>query len=872
MIPILLTQLIILSTPASTPNVTDQSQADRVYHCDFEEPFDRNFDNWPDDWTRRRGQGFPFYLPIGIVDDDSRSPSRRSLKIELDGGAAQIYSPRIRVSPSFSYVLHASLKTEGLRHNVAYCAVSFLDENHQKLETYTSEKLNHTGSWRQLQIGPVTPKHQAARWATIELHLEPTEKADLVGAAWFDDLWLGALPRMSIRTNSPFNVFADSEEIDISCHVSGFSATKKVVRFELHDVEGEMILSEEVPLEIDSDLQQRPSDNPIDVAFAAHWTNPAIPQHGFYTARAVLAGESGTMIERSVKLAIIDDQPGLELGEFGWSLPRGDDPLSLRDLVGLMKRSGIHWVKFPIWYSGEDGQRADDLARFAEWLSSDHMRLVGVLDSPPDDMAQMFGEQKQLAVASVFVEPEIWRPAVDPVMTRLSLKVRWWQLGADRDTSFVNFPNLEQKIREIRSDLNRFGQEINLGFALRAIDQTPLAKDGAPWKFLSYTADPPLTATEVRTYFDENERDEFQRWMVLEPLPQGRYDLQTRAADLLLRMLAAKMQQLDGVFIPDPFDPETGLMTEQGMPTELLLVWRTTAMMISGAEYLGSIQLRNGSQNHFFVRGKEAVMVVWNEHPTEEVVYLGTDVQQVDLWGRKRTPAELRQDDFVRQVIPVSKLPTFVTGVNPMVARWRMEFKLETQSLASVFGKEQMARYRFTNTFDSSVGGTVTVDTPIIEESGATADVKLGPLEEQHEGFLVALDANINSGEQPIRADFSITGHQFSVYRTIRVGLGDIEIRLESQLDDKGGLIVKQQLVNNTDEFVSFNCLLFAQGRRRQRRQVYNLGRGTKTNYFVYPNGGELVGSVLRLRAEEIGGARILNHVYTAVGTPELSE
>ena len=129
----LLTALIILSVSPETPIISRRSEADPVYRCDFEEGFDQNFDNWPNDWTRRRGPGFPFYLPVEIVDDTSRPTSKRCLKLELDGGAALVYSPRIAVKPLFSYVLHASLRTEQLEHDVAYCAISFLDDRFQRL-------------------------------------------------------------------------------------------------------------------------------------------------------------------------------------------------------------------------------------------------------------------------------------------------------------------------------------------------------------------------------------------------------------------------------------------------------------------------------------------------------------------------------------------------------------------------------------------------------------------------------------------------------------------------------------------------------------------------------------------------------------------
>jgi hypothetical protein len=94
--------------------------------------------------------------------------------------------------------------------------------------------------------------------------------------------------------------------------------------------------------------------------------------------------------------------------------------------------------------------------------------------------------------------------------------------------------------------------------------------------------------------------------------------------------------------------------------------------------------------------------------------------------------------------------------------------------------------------------------------------------------------------------------------------LGDIMVEMTTQLGDNGELIVDQHLINQSDKLVSFNCLLFAPDRRRQRLQVLNAGRGRTTNRFVLPNGKELIEKSLWLRAEEIGGVRILNYRTTA--------
>src|SRR5690606_5878724 len=112
--------------------------------------------------------------------------------------------------------------------------------------------------------------------------------------------------------------------------------------------------------------------------------------------------------------------------------------------------------------------------------------LVGVLDQPPAPLRDTFRDKGQLPSASVFQEPQLWQPAVDPVMTRLSLKVRWWQLGGDRDTSYVDFPQLEERVQAIKKHFERFGQQVHLGFGWRWLREPPASRATAPWEFLSY--------------------------------------------------------------------------------------------------------------------------------------------------------------------------------------------------------------------------------------------------------------------------------------------------------------------------------------------------------------------------------------------------
>ncbi|MCA9247590.1 MAG: hypothetical protein KDA42_10755, partial [Planctomycetales bacterium] len=357
------------------------------------------------------------------------------------------------------------------------------------------------------------------------------------------------------------------------------------------------------------------------------------------------------------------------------------------------------------------------------------------------------------------------------------------------------------------------------------------------------------------------------RFVLIEPLARSRYKMETRAQDLVDQMMVAKIKNADGIFVPDPFDTENGLMNSDGTPGELLLPWRTTALMLGGSKFIGSIRLPQGSRNYIFSRGNEAVMVVWNEGPMTEEIYLGEDVHQIDIWGRK-VRAEMTKDGL-RQRIRVDSISTFVTGVSEQISRWRMACRFEHEKLPSVFGSAHRNGLKMTNFFQQGAGGEVTLVTPKVwKVYPQTMTFKMAVGEELNKHFGVEFPFTASSGTHEVRIDFDVNvdrRYRFSVWRDLDIGLGDVKIDLSTKLDPKGNLIVEQRMTNVTDKQLEFRCYLYAPDRRRQRNQVYALGREPDLKRYVLPKGEELLGETLWLRAEEVGGARTLNYRFEAV-------
>lgn len=864
-----LLNLLILAAAVAAPTEARDPYAVEVFRCDFGTQWDVNFDRWPDGWTRRRGEGFPHFVEVNIVADRSDS-ERRQLEVELDGGGAAIYSPVIDIRPTFTYVLEGRIKTAGLQRTRAWLSITMLDAQRRRLDTFHSRRIGGTSDWNAIRMGPVASAHPNARYAVLGLHLEPVDGQDLTGRAWFADVWLGRLPRLALGSNASLNLHDDPDAVEIRCEITGVSDPQWRLNLSLQDWSGEVIDSDvrKLDAEPEEQIEAHSQDEAVDDPQApesyratVQW-QPRIPRNGYYTVEIAVEGAHGNVMRRNLSLAVFEPSaPAPGPGEFGWTLPSGDHPLPLPTLAQLLGQVGIHWVKFPLWYESADEARVNDLVWFTERLRTQGIGTIGLLHNPPLSVKERFGSAASLSAAEIFTTPpEVWYPSLETVLLRLSLSVRQWQLGLDDDHSLAGLTDLERRLGELKQLLDEVGHDVQLGFGWDWLYELPGGRSPT-WRFVTLSTTPAMTHHELNDYLALPTQPGVKRMVAIEPLDRRHYSIETRTADLVHRMLAAKAGGVDGIFMPQPFDDERGLMNRDGSPGALLLPWRTTASMLSGAEFLGSIELPGGSENYVFARGDEAIMVLWNERPTREVLYLGDRVEQLDLWGHRSTPAT----EEGRQVIEAGPLPVFVSGVNRPVAEWRMAFAFGRDRLPSVFGKMHQQTWRVQNFFPGGAGGRLRLITPSQWfVSPQTFDFELTAGEEMEQSFGVLFPFDADSGVQRVEAEFEIVAdkaYRFSAYRHIGVGLGDVVVELSSQLVD-GDLLVEQRLVNRSDRPVSFNCSLFAPGRRRMRTQVVRLSRGEDVSTYRIIDGAELIGETLWLRAEEIGGERSLNYHF----------
>ena len=80
---------------------------------------------------------------------------------------------------------------------------------------------------------------------------------------------------------------------------------------------------------------------------------------------------------------------------------------------------------------------------------------------------------------------------------------------------------------------------------------------------------------------------------------------------------------------------------------------------------------------------------MWSASPKVETLYLGDDVEVLDVWGRSAVVEEVMVDGHPRQQIPVGPMPVFVIGADPMLLAFRMGVHLSTNRLDAILGDKQ---------------------------------------------------------------------------------------------------------------------------------------------------------------------------------------
>ena len=503
-------------------------------------------------------------------------------------------------------------------------------------------------------------------------------------------------------------------------------------------------------------------------------------------------------------------------------------------------------------------------------LQDSGIQTVGVLDVPPEQQVSQYGlrARRDMVAAQLFRDVGTWQPLLEPVMTRLTLKVRTWQLGADRDHSFLGRPRLRESISQISSGLQGFGQPIDVAISWPWLE-SELPSGESSWQAICRSIDPPMSAQELDAFLSITTKDSRgdgpRTWLMMDPIPASKYDRDSRIRDLVLRMAMIRSHRVQAAFVSNPRDPEQGLLRPSGRPGELLLPWRTTSRLIGNLRKEGSLQLRSGAENLVFVGGDRAVLMLWSAEPTEELIYLGDDIQSVDVWGNVTNLRTEANGNQPVQRIEIGPVPKFIIGADPTLLAFRMSVDVEQKQLDSFLGQVQKLSVSFANPTRDSLVGEMRILSPeawTVEVPSRNWEALAGRSATHTFNVVLSNTAKIGQYEFPIQFEIdTVPPKLITVYRNVSVGPEGLDLNVTTRLLRDGELRVQIEITNNASRAQSYDCMLFPPPGRQYQRRFITVEPGETVRREIYwDKGKELVGKRMLLRAVEQDGRRILNY------------
>ncbi len=812
----------------------------------------------------------------------------RCFELQMDGASAEVIGPIVRLDPRYSYGLEALVQCAGLNGHRAWLELEMLDAKLQTVSSSTTEEVSGTSDWQRVQCINSQDHSEPFQAARVHIIVERNQSREFRGFVRFDSIRLNRVPRLELKSNLKMSVANSGQECEITCTAIGINNREEnpTVRFQLLDELGHIVEQESVLLvpAIDSRSEPSPtaaSDKGLLVGTNTFGTAGTLASRtsngqskwkirlntpGHFTARVYLGKHASRIQGKSLPLAVVDTTAFDGEGPFGWSLPAGLDHEQLRTIPQLVRTFGASSIKIPVWLDvNEDADSIDQIAWLIERLQSQAVKCVGVIDQPPASQRKQFNDSTdRLPIVTIFQNKSIWEPLLAPILSRMTMKLSWFQLGNDDDHSFLANEQLTKTVSEVRASVQSYSQEVHLAIAWPWLNALPQG-EVLPWEATQLSLRPELRTHELPSYVSDKSHVGTTKWLTFDLLSATQYSLLDRVRDMAERMAVMKKLGVTAAFVTKPIDPDVGLFNSNFEPQAISVPWRTLSQHIGSALYVGQIALPNRSENHVFQRGGEAMMLLWNETGTAEKLYLGPNVDAVDLWGRQVTVEQNRlASGAVEQSIQVGPWPIILRGVDLAVARFRMEFQLGTASLKSLAGRGQSVPVTLRNPFGKAIRGTMELVAPSLVEQGQTTTlIQISPDQPLEKEYPLELRSDVSAGKHAVRFDFQVEAdrtERFSTYHEFTVGFEDIDFQWQLQKVSDSVVHVRIAATNKGNAVTTFQCKLFPPPYPYQHFQIANLMPGNSNREVLLQLPKVEDGAEYWIRCEEVGTRRMLNY------------
>jgi hypothetical protein len=958
--PTIFAALLLLVAAGFAPRVASAQPAEvsRVLRTiDFEERRLGNAEDLPMHWRKVDGPGLMHYVNGRLATDAARG-GMYSFKFELNGGGLIYrYDPKlIRVQPGAHYRVEAYARTTILPHARARLTAYLCDLDGRQIaasvrhsELYAAP--GEDAPWKRLEValsapGPregsrsgVEGSGNAARsepasslsspeprtlnpepspspaYLVIELGLlQPVQYApsalgqrtlfnqDIRGVAWFDDVTVSQVPRVTISTDRPGNVFARGEEPRLTVLVNDRSTDDLAARLVIRDATDRVVYQRSGALDMAAAETLGPGRKRMPLVL------PDLPP-GWYSAALVMTSRGQYVGEQTLDFVrLADDGPstsgrGSDVRAIGagpdsrFGVIATDLPIEGWDVLpDVLPFLAAGRVKLAVWSDEGDAQRVDAAAfdRLLERLGGLGITPTACLVGLPPDVAERVreatkdaagltapdaeGPPRRVDFADLLkAKPADWQPQLAQLVARHASQLDRWQLGSDGTDAFVTRAEMRDVYARVYAQFAELVKEPDLAMPWPAWYEL----EGALPATVALSVPTWVLPEQIPLYLqDLSSRNGERRAgggatnvsLSLRFLDAAEYGRDVQIRDLAQRMVYALAAGASRIDVPLPFTVRRDGDEVVKQPQELLLILRTLMTTLGGTTFKGKVPIADGVDAFLFDRGGEGILVLWTDGSAGEVKHLalslGERPARVDLWGNV-TPliSNARRDarsGVSGGAIPLElgPMPVLLVGVDAAAAQLRASVAMDRPLLESSF-EAHARRIRFTNGYRQAVGGTLKLRAPAgWTISPPTFQFTLNPGETFDREVTIEFPYNSFAGAKQLTAEFLVQGERnttFSVPITLHLGLTDVGLQTMA-LREGNDVIVQQMITNYSDRPIDYTAFAIYPGQARQERLVTNLGPGRTTiKRYRFANVEVTAEGKVRSGLKEMVGTRILN-------------
>jgi hypothetical protein len=868
---------------------------------DFEEKALGNYESLPMYFDKVAGQGYPLFTGGKFANDVFRS-ANTSFKLELDGGsvAYRLQPGRLPISPNADYYIIAFVKTTALAHARAEMTTWFADESGTLLrstETHSERWASATGNddWHMLQIympgvtapaaGPAGGEGEGAaggnRSLVIQLGLlQPQQlgsplgkyelyRQDLKGAAWWDDIIVYQLPRLSIGTPVAGNIFGPGQRPTLTMVVSDLGRDQLTATLTVQDAQGQTVHRRVWAM-----------DPSPEHPWAQQVALPALGP-GWYQASLDVTDPKTLVVRRQTRFVTAASGgedgalgPAREFGVVATSWPVESWPY----LPTILAQAGVGLVKLPAWrkdMSEESLLRKDQpFEQLLQGLQKADIQTIGNFSEVPSVLTARLNEKTgDTIVALLDADASVWKPYVSFIMARYATRVNLWELGQESDAFYAGdarYPRLYDKAyKELAGLLSApklalpwnalydFDPKVypHAVLDLRIPSLIRPSQIPAYIKSFQYGSAPSAAASAATTAPATATSDvpTTEVLAFIEPLDNS-YPRADRLTDFVQRVVLARSCNPRAILIDLPLSYQATLTGRNWQPEELLLVYRTLARLLgsppeaegaagAGARsgrvvFKGEIALQPGVRAWLFDRSGLGVLVLWNEAAEKAEVNLslplGKAPVRVDYVGTL-TPLEPANG---LTSVTVGPAPVLLDHVDTSLLQLVGSFGL-TDSIVPAGTGILQTNVVLRNPYPDALTGTLrleppagwTIDPPSIKfsiagQAGGAAGAAGG---EAKYPVTLRYPYTEFAGAKTIKArlgtdqDAGGGGRPLELSAAVRVASPTVEIQCFPSVGPGGELILQEMITNVSSDTLNAQGYAMVPGLARQQRFVQDL-------------------------------------------------